>query len=94
MPQHNQPDQQPSLQAGDPPPGQESLSYLQKLHRQRSQRLPSVTMQVTTNAPRDRLDPVEQSFLVTVDRVLRQTVLPPTVSMGCDRLPIALYREQ
>jgi exosortase len=66
----------------------EGQTFLQALHQRLGRRPPSVTVQVSTNAPPEALGEVEQSFLDAVDRAMTQHILPPTARMGCERLPI------
>ncbi len=67
-------------------------SFLQELHRRIARPAPSVTVQVTTNAPLDELERVEKSFLVALDAALVKDQLPATVTIGCDRVPITVIR--
>jgi hypothetical protein len=66
----------------------EGQTFLQVLHQRLSHPAPSITVQVSTTAPADELQPVERDFLVAVDAVLQRDHLPATARMGCDRLPI------
>jgi len=68
-------------------------SFLQALHQRLSQPAPSMTVQVWLDTSPDELDGVERGFLVAVDTALRQSFLPSTARIGCNRLPIALTRD-
>jgi hypothetical protein len=75
------------------PPLSGELSHLQQIHLRNLPKCPSVTVQVTTTAAIGDLDALESSLLVAVDRELRESVLPPSVTMSCDLLAIALWRQ-
>jgi exosortase len=73
----------------DPAPV-EGQSLLQALHQRLGRRLPSVTLQVATDADPGAIGEVVQSFVVAVDRTMTDLILPPTARIGCERLPIRL----
>jgi hypothetical protein len=66
------------------------LSFLQKLNRRLSLPVPSVTAQVSLFGRTEDEELVEQRVLPAVDASLRDSLLPPTARIGCDRLPIFL----
>ncbi len=72
------------------PEEREGQSWLQRLHQMYGRNPPSMTVQVTTNAGRDRWPLIEQDLIATLDRKLRSDHLPDGVRMGCDRLPIGI----
>jgi hypothetical protein len=65
-------------------------TWLQAVHQAFTRKPPSVTVQVTTTAGRDRWSEIEDVLLPALDRTLRTEHLPASVRMGCDQLPIAL----
>ena len=70
----------------------EGETPLQVAHQRGTKSAPSVTVQVSTTAEVEQLDPIEQDFLVKLDQTLRAEYLPEGTVMGCDRTPIALMR--
>jgi hypothetical protein len=66
-------------------------SRLQQIHLRLGYPAPSVTVQVATLAPLDKLDPIEQSLLPLLDGSLAKRHLPPS-RLACDRMPITLIR--
>ena len=72
------------------PEEREGQTWLQRLHQMYGRNPPSMTVQVTTNAARDRWPLIEQDLIATLDRKLRSDHLPDGVRMGCDRLPIGI----
>lgn len=73
-----------SLPATDPA---RPLSLLQRIHHRWSQRPPSITVQVATDAAGPSLVRVEQELLPQLDAVFRGQ-LPAGTRVGHDRLPI------
>lgn len=71
-------------------------SLFQTLHQTLGKPAPSITVQISTVAPENRLQAVEtlveQTFLVALDNVLIKEHLPTKVEMGCESVPIALVR--
>lgn len=67
----------------------ERHSILQVLHL-RSGRLPSLTVQVSTDArlSESDLQLIETSFLTEVDAQIRRQLLPESARMNCERVPI------
>ncbi len=65
-------------------------TWLQALHQTYRRPPPSMTVQVTTTADRERWPMIERDLIATLDEKLRSTHLPRGVRMGCDRLSIAI----
>ncbi len=74
------------------PASYEGKTFLQVVHQKMSRPAPSLTVQAAIHAS-ERLEHVEDVFLRWLDGHLRREHLPPSATMGCERLPIALIRE-
>lgn len=72
------------------PDTQRQQTWLQMLHQTFSRFPPSVTVQITTTATRDRWPIIEKALLAPLDDHLRSHYLPDGIIMDCDRLPIAI----
>lgn len=73
------------------PEPEAARSLLQQIHLRLGYPAPSVTVQVATSAPLERLGPIEQSLLPLLDAQLSSRHLPPS-RIACDRMPITLIR--
>lgn len=72
---------------------QQGQSKLQATYQAVGRAPPSVTVQVTTSAPRASWPLVEALLVEPLERKLRDEHLPATVKMQCDRLPIGLIEK-
>jgi exosortase len=73
-------------------PPRQGQTILRRLYQQQNYPVPSITVQVALVG--EEKEALEQGFLAAVDSALRRSQLPATARIGCDRLPIALVREQ
>lgn len=72
---------------------QQGQSKLQAMYQAVGRAPPSVTVQLTTSAPRERWPLVEDLLVEPLERTLRNEYLPASVKMQCDRLPIGLIEK-
>lgn len=69
---------------------QENQTWLQQLHQTFGRSPPSVTVLISTMAPREQWPTIERTLLPQIDAELRAKHLPAEVKMSCERLPIGL----
>lgn len=72
---------------------QQGQSRLQAMYQAVGRAPPSVTIQLTTSAPRASWPLIESLLVEPFERRLREEHLPASVKMRCDRLPIALVEK-